>query len=214
MVEAIVVMSVMTIMASVSLYYLYDHQKLYKPDEQAAFLIDMLQEARQRSLTQKVTMRVELDLTDKVARLINEDDPSTAADDAVVRTFNLKPTQEVSMTQRPANVTLSPTEPSPVDPIVFVSNNTVYPSSLGHQVATVRFKKDGTVVDAGTNATGTGSQLRGFTLFLWQPEKADATKSTITRAITVIGGSGAMRLWNHYPGVSGTAQWKDSRRFQ
>ena len=62
--ELLVVMSIMIVMTSVSLYYLYSHERIYMPDEQSSHFIDMLQEARQRALTQKVTMRVELDLTD------------------------------------------------------------------------------------------------------------------------------------------------------
>lgn len=213
MAELLVVLTLTATMTSVSLYYLYAHQKLYKPDEQAAIFIDMLQEARQRALTQKVTMRVELDLTDNVARLINEGDATVSTDDNVVRSFNLKSTEEVKVEQRPNNVTVSPTESSPVDPITF-NTNSVHPFSQSHKVATLRFRKDGTVTNAGNNALGTGAAVTGATIFVWQPDKANANNSTITRAITVIGATGAIRLWNHYPNVAANVSWKDSRRFQ
>lgn len=211
--ELIIVSGIMVVMTSVSLYYLYSHEKLYKPDEQAAFFIDMLQEARQRALTQKVTMRVELDLTDNVARLIDEGDATIATDDKVLRSFNLKPTQEVKIEQRPTNVTISPVEPSPVPAITFV-NASIHPISLNHKVATLRFKKDGTVTNAGTTAIGGGSTVTGATVFVWQPEKTNANNSTITRAVTVVGTTGAIRLWNHYPNLAANVSWKDSRRFQ
>lgn len=211
--EMLVVLSLTAIMTTVSLYYLYSHEKLYKPDEQAAFFIDMLQEARQRALTQKATMRVELDLTDNVARLINEGDPSVSTDDVIVRSFTLKATTEVKIEQRPSNVTNSPVEPSPVDPVTFITSST-HPLSLNHKVATLRFKKDGLVTDAGTNALAAGANVTGATIFVWQPDKTNANNSTITRAITVIGGSGAIRLWNYYPSNPSNSRWQDSRRFQ
>lgn len=204
--ELLVVTGLTIVMTTVSLYYLYSHQKLYKPDEQAALFIDMLQEARQRALTQKVTMRVEVDLTDNVARLINEGDVTVTTDDKVLRSVNLKSVEEVKMEQRPNNVTVSPTESSPVDSITY-STNSAYPLSLSHKVATLRFRKDGTVTNAGSTVTGA-------TVFVWQPDKANANNSTITRAITVIGTTGAIRLWNHYPNLAANVSWKDSRRFQ
>ena len=211
--ELIVVLALSAIMTTVSLYYLYAHQKLYKPDEQAALLIDMLQEARQRALTEKVTMRVEMDLTDNIARLINEGDATISTDDKIIRQVTLKAVQEVNIEKRPNNINVSPTEPSPVDAITFATNST-HPLSLNHKVATLRFRKDGTVYNAGTNALGAGAAMTGATIFLWQPEKSNANNSTITRAITVIGTSGAIRLWNHYPGLAANVSWKDSRRFQ
>ncbi|MBX7172749.1 MAG: hypothetical protein K1X72_17395 [Pyrinomonadaceae bacterium] len=211
--ELLVVLVITSVMTCVSLYYLYGHQKLYKPDEQASLFIDMLQEARQRALTQKVTMRVELDLTDNVARLINEGDATVATDDKIIRSFVLKSTKEVKVEQKPNNVSVSPTEPSPVPSITFVTSST-HPLSLNHKVATLRFRKDGTVTDGGTNAIANGAIITGSTVFVWQPDKTNANNSTITRAITVIGGSGAIRLWNYYPDLPANTAWKDSRRFQ
>lgn len=213
LIELLIVVSLTVIMTTVSLYYLYNHQKLYKPDEQAALFIDMLQEARQKALTQKVTMRVELDLTDNVARLINEGDPAVATDDKIIRLFTLKASQDVNVEKRPNNVNTSPTEPSPVPAITFVTSS-VHPLSLNHKVATLRFKKDGTVTDAGTTAIGGGATLTGSTVFVWQPEKTNANNSGLTRAITVIGSSGAIRLWNYFPGQPANTSWRDSRRFQ
>jgi Tfp pilus assembly protein FimT len=211
--ELLIVVALSVTMTSVSLYYLYSHQKLYKPDEQAALFIDMLQEARQRALTQKATMRVELDLTDNTARLINEGSATVATDDVVIRQFTLKAAQEVVVEQRPNNVTVNPVEPSPVDPITF-NTNSQHPLSSGHKVATLRFRRDGSVHNAGTNALGAGSTVTGATVFVWQPDKPNANNATITRAITVIGTTGAIRLWNYYPNLPANTAWKDSRRFQ
>lgn len=211
--ELLVVVMITSIMTSVSLYYLYYHEKLYKPDEQAAYIIDILQEARQRALTQKTTMRVELDLTDNVARLINEETTAISTDDTILRTVKLKVAKEVTISQKPSNITPNPVEPSPV-PIVEFKNNTIYPPSLSHRVATIRFRKDGTVTDAGTNDLGGSANITGVTIYVWQPDDVLPEKSSIARAITIIGSSGAIRLWNYYPNNPTNAQWKDTRRFQ
>ncbi len=212
-VELLVVVVITSIMTSISLYYLYYHEKLYKPDEQAAYIIDILQEARQRALTQKTTMRVELDLTDNVARLINEETSNISTDDTILRSVKLKVAKEVTISQKPNNITTNPVEPSPV-PIAEFKNNTIYPPSLSHRVATIRFRKDGTVTDAGTNDLGGNANITGVTIYVWQPDNVLPENSSIARAITIIGSSGAIRLWNYYPDKPTNAQWKDSRRFQ
>ena len=66
MVELLIVLTVMTILTGISLFYLSGHQRLFRPDEQTLKMVDIFQEARQRSLTQRETMRVEIDLTDSV----------------------------------------------------------------------------------------------------------------------------------------------------
>lgn len=213
MAELLVVVSITTIMTSVSLYYLYYHEKLYKPDEQAAFIIDVLQEARQRALTQKTTMRVELDITENVVRLINEDNPATSSDDKILRSVSLKIPKEVTISHKPSNISTSPVEPSPVPIATFVTNS-IYPPSLSHKIATIRFKKDGTVTDAGTNDLGGSANTTGVTIYVWQPDTVIPENSTIARAITIIGSSGAIRLWNYYPDKPTSSRWKDSRRFQ
>jgi Tfp pilus assembly protein FimT len=211
--ESLVVLAITAVMASVSLYYLYSHEKLYRPDEQAAHVVDLLQEARQRALTQKVTMRVEIDRTSKVARLINEGDALVATDDKILREIVLDPEQEVRFEKRPLNVTTSPTESAPVPAAVFVTSS-IHPLSLGKNVATFRFRKDGTVANAGTTAVGGGSIITGATIFFWQPKVENTEHATITRAVTIIGSSGAIRLWNYYPSAPTASQWRDSRRFQ
>lgn len=85
MVELLIVLTVITILLGISLFYLSAHERLYRPDEEALKIIDVFQEARQRSLTQRETMRVEIDLTDNVVRLIDENQPSTADDDRPIR---------------------------------------------------------------------------------------------------------------------------------
>jgi len=88
----------------------------------------------------------------------------------------------------------------------------VYPSSISQNVCTLRFRSDGTVVDAGNNATGTGAVMTGATIPVWSP-KGTTSESTIARAITVIGSTGTIRLWEFDTNLTGTNKWKDSRRY-
>ena len=67
-----VVMGIIVIMSTIVLFYTTAQKKLYKADEQALLLADMLQEARQRALTQRGTMRVEINLTNNTVKLYDE----------------------------------------------------------------------------------------------------------------------------------------------
>lgn len=210
MIELIIVIVVISIMTAVSMVYLNSSQRLYKPDAEALKIIDIFQEARQRSLTQRRTMRVEIDMDDKVIRLINEEDPATATDDALIRTMALLPASEITIDKRPFNITDNPPEPFPAPHANFYISH--YPNSVGHRVCTIRFQSTGTVVNAGSDATGTGATPTGVALFIWAPDQQTVTNSDIARAITIIGTTGSVRLWEYDKQASTANKWKDSRR--
>ncbi|MGD9627938.1 MAG: prepilin-type N-terminal cleavage/methylation domain-containing protein [Pyrinomonadaceae bacterium] len=210
LIELMVVLVVVTIFVSISLFFYEGHRSLYRPDETALLVGDLLQEARQRSLTQRETMRVEVDLTRKVASLIDENRSTTADDDVVIRAVNIPEPSVVTVGSRPANIPDNPPEPLPVPNAVFVSS--VYTPSFGNNVATFRFLRDGSVVNAGNNSIGTGATASGATLHIWSPSETDATSSQIARAITIIGSSGTIRTWEYDPALETTNKWKDSRR--
>ena len=48
MVELLLVLAIASILASVSIFYLSAYQRLYKPDDEALKLVDLLQEAREQ----------------------------------------------------------------------------------------------------------------------------------------------------------------------
>ena len=83
--ELIMVMTVLIIMTGVAFMFTPAHQELLRADEEAKTISDMFQEARQRSLTQRETIRVEVDITADVVRLINENKTEDTADDSLVR---------------------------------------------------------------------------------------------------------------------------------
>ncbi len=192
------------------LFYTNAHKKLYKADEQSLLLTDMLQEARQRSLTQRVTMRVEINLTTNTASLYNENLPTTDSDDVLLKKITLYVAPDIKIGTSPSEIAVNPPETLAVPNAVF--KNSVYPPSISQTVCTIRFLSNGTVVDAGTNSTGSGSVVTGLTLLVWQPNKTTPTQSDIARGVTVLGASGAIRLWEWDHSLSSTNKWKDNRR--
>jgi len=191
-------------MSAVTGYYLINHQKLYKPDDQALKIIDLLQEARQRSLTQRGTMRVEIDLTDNMVRLIDENTATAAeADDEIIKRIPLLDASEVNIEQRATNIATNPPEPLLAGSAVF--SPSVYPPSATNRVCTLRFKSNYQVVDEGNNPTG-------ITLHIWSPSKTNSSEAEIARAVTIIGTTGSIRMWEYQYNSNQANKWADSRR--
>jgi prepilin-type N-terminal cleavage/methylation domain-containing protein len=210
LVEVLIVLTLIVLVGISATYYLSGHQKLYKPDDQTLLIADILQEARQRSLTQRETLRVEIDLTENQIRLIDENSVTTADDDEVLKTLSLYFPNEARMDIRADNITYNPPEPLPVPTANFLPS--VYPSSATHQVCTLRFQSNGTVTNGGNNATGDGAVVGGVTLHIWQPSSDNSDEYLIARALTVIGSTGSVRLWEFDESFPGDNKWKDSRR--
>lgn len=210
-VELLVVISIIAVLSTVALFYASAHKKLYQPDDQALQLADMLQEARQRALTQRRVMRVEINLTTNTAKLYDENTNATSSsDDSMIKAMNLFSTNNVRVDTRPSEISYNPAESLPVPNAVFKSS--VYTPSAAQNVCTIRFLPNGSAVDAGTNATGTGAVATGVTLHIWSPNKTDNTKSDISRSITVLGATGVIRLWEFDHNSTASNKWKDSRR--
>ncbi len=210
-IELLIVLTVFSILTSAAFFYLDAHQTLFKPDNQALQIADMLQEARQRSLTQRKTMRVEIDLTDSVTRLIEENKSDTSTDDKVLRELPLYFPNEVRTDTTPSDITYNPPEPLPVPSAQYKIST--YPLSNLHQVCTIRFQPNGTVVDAGENNIGNNAVSKGVTIHVWSPKQDNSNESSIARALTVVGSTGSVRLWEYNKDIREGNKWKDSRRF-
>jgi len=212
LVELMIVLVIISIMSAITGYYLVNHQKAYKPDEQALQIVDILQEARQRSLTQRETMRVEIDLSDNAIRLIqeNQPEPTGAADDELIKQITLLDPLEVNIEQRPAEITDNPPETLPAPTAVFKPS--IYPSSAPHRVCTIRFQSNGQAVSAGNSPADGNAPPTGVSLFIWSPNSVNATESDIARAITIIGTTGSIRMWEYRRDSTDSNKWADSRR--
>ena len=210
LVEILVVLTLIIFVGATASFYLSNHKKLYKTDDQTLLIADILQEARQRSLTQRETMRVEIDLTDNEVRLIDENSVSTADDDELLKTLAVNFPNEVRMDDRAGNISYNPPEPMPIPSAVYIPS--VYPTSSTHQVCTLRFQSNGTVTNSGNNETGGGAIVGGVTLHIWQPSSENPDEFSIARALTVIGSTGSIRIWEFDSSFPGDNKWKDSRR--
>jgi prepilin-type N-terminal cleavage/methylation domain-containing protein len=210
LIELLVVVAVLVIMMTATLTFYYaGHEELYDADEQTLEIVDLIQEARQRSLTQRETIRAEIDLTANVGRLIDENDPTTSDDDNVIRTIVFRHTNEVRMDVKPTSISDNPPEVLPVPLAQY--RGSLHPQSAGHNVLTMRFTRTGRVTDAGSNSMGENASVAGLTLYVWKPKADIPSETTMTRAVTVIGTTGSIRMWEH--GFSdGQSYWKDSRR--
>lgn len=202
LIEILVALTLVSLVGVSASYYFGNHKKLFKVDDQTLQITDILQEARQRALTQKETMRVEIDLVENHVRLIDENGIATADDDKVLRTFPIHFPNEVRIDRRPLNIGYEPPEPLPVPAAVFTPS--VYPSSATHQVATLLFLSNGTVSN--------GSIVTGTSIYVWQPSANNANEAAQARSITVIGSTGAIRTWEFDPNFPQPNKWKDSRR--
>jgi hypothetical protein len=146
-----------------------------------------------------------------MASLYDENSSSTtAADDVLLKQLQLFSPANVRVDGPPEEITYNPPEPFPVANAVYKAS--VYPPSIGQNVCTVRFLPSGRAVDAGTTAIGTGAVPTGVSFHVWSPSSAIPGQSNIARAITIIGATGVIRLWEFDKTSPAQNQWRDSRR--
>jgi len=191
MVELIIVIVVLVILSTVAIVSFWSTRK-YSADDQAKKLIDVFDEARQKALNQRKTFRVEINRTKKEIRLIDEgpDINPVATDDVVLKRVAIS--SQVTIGAAPTNVSGAPTATSPI-PVPTYSNST-YPLSSGDEKITLRFKRNGQVVDAGTDNIGTGSLMSGATIYVYSNNQTTTTADVI-RAVIVLGTTGDTSLY-------------------
>lgn len=192
--ELIIVMLIISIVSVFALMSLKGEKK-FAADTEAYKIIDIIHEARQRSLTQHETMRVEFNQTQNSVRLIEENEPGTAADDKEIKTLKLPDVRNVVVGAAPKNISTAPTEISPVKVLSYQAS--IYPLSQGNTTATLRFTHTGKVLNAGSNAVGDNSAMTGATIYVWMPDYSASNQplssGSVIRAITVQGTSGLSR---------------------
>lgn len=198
LIELIVVISVIVILTAISIPYIYNYKRLYKSEDQALKVMDMMREAGQLALNKRRIIRFELDLTDNAMLIIDENTPTTTADDSLVRSIPLERPFEVRMDTRPSlvGVVNQPTPPNYND-ATFAADTTGHKAGgstvTNHSVWAARFRSDGSVVNSFGNPISTN-------LYLWPPRtpgNAAARDTLEVRAITMFGGSGAVRYWKY-----------------
>ena len=196
MIELIIVMLVLSILSVLSIMS-FKSKELYLAEREALLVMDILNEAKQRALTQHETMRVEINKTRNVVRLINENAAGNASDDQVIKSLTLEHSNYVTFDRAPTNIASSPVDLAPVPAITF--SPSVHPLSLSDQVTTLRFTQTGNVLNGGSSSTGANATLTGATVYFWMPNLSDSgqaqTTGSIIRALTVLGSSGTTKYW-------------------
>ncbi len=192
MTEMLVVLGIIGVLSVISLPYLVNFKKAYKSEDQAIKVIDLMREAGQMALARRRTIRFEIDFTDTTAKIIDE---NGAATDTLIKSIPLEKPSEVRMDIIPATIT-KPNPPNYND-IVAAADTRGHligsTSVTGHSVWVARFRSDGSVVnnvDVPVNAN----------IYSWPPISPGSTtprNRNEVRAITIFGGSGAIRYWKH-----------------
>jgi prepilin-type N-terminal cleavage/methylation domain-containing protein len=194
LVEIIIVLVIISILSAISIPYIFNYTKLYKPEDQALKVMDLMREASQMALTRRRTMRFEIDLTANEVLIIDENGTG-AADDRQIKAMSLEAVNLVRMDAIPTGVT-APAPPN-YGPAAFAADTTGHLRGAtnvnGNNVWAARFRRDGTVVNTAGSATSN-------TLYLWEPlTPGNAAPKDVkgVRAITIFGGTGAVRYWKH-----------------
>lgn len=197
LIELIVVLTIIVILTAIAIPSIYNSKRLFKTEDQALVVMDLMREASQLALFKGRTFRLEIDLDDKRIHIIDTR-AAGAADDLEIKSIPLESTGEVRMEAIPTGIT-KPNPPNYND-AVFVTDSIGHlrgtTTITGHKVWQVSFKSDGSAVAA----TGTPVSAN---LYFWSPKfPANATDVTPrslqeVRAVTIFGGSGAIRYWKH-----------------
>ncbi len=191
-VELLVVLGIIALLSAISLPYIVNFKKLYKSEDQALKVMDLMREANQLALTRRRTVRLEIDLTDNAVLLIDE---NGSGPDTLLKKIPLEPTNEVRYDVIPQSVT-KPIPPNYTDisfSVDSVGHTIGSTTTIGHSVWVGRFRSDGSMVN-NINVPINGN------IYFWPP----VTPGSLTprnlkevRAVTVFGGSGAIRYWRH-----------------
>lgn len=190
--ELFVTMAVLTIVCAISIPYIVSYRKVYRSDDQAIRIMDVIRETSQLAMTRRRTMRVEIDLTDNALLQIDENNTDP---DTLIKRIPLDNVQDIRMDTRPAGV-LAPNPPNYPDAVfgtAILSHEAGGSTVSGHQVWVARFESTGNVVDSVDNPISS-------TIYIWPPSAPASSVSRSNgeiRAITLFGGSGALRYWKY-----------------
>lgn len=181
----LIVITVIVILSTVAVVSFMNSRKL-TADQQAKQIIDFFDEARQKALNQRKTFRVEINRTQSQVRLIDEgSNQASADDDTIIKSAPLSP--QVVIGEAPSNITGAPTATTPIPVRSYATTN--YPLSNGDSKLTFRFRRNGQVVDAGTDNIGTGSMMNGATIYV-RSITPSANAPDVIRAVTILGTTG------------------------
>lgn len=175
--QLLVVLSIAIILTAAAVFSLAPQRRAYRTDDAAGQVTNFLRDAYQRALSQRQTMRVQVDRSTMLIKIIDEN-TLPGGDEKEVRREKLNPEVSVSQPTVGGSALNPPATPYNYPVAVYSSN-----------LWEVRFRSDGSVVDTAGNSVSA-------TLFfsLVNPKTTD---TNLIRAITLFGPSGSIRLWRY-----------------
>ena len=176
-IELLIVVAIVIILTAAAVFTLTPQRRAYRTDDAAGQVTNFLRDAYQRALSQRQTMRVQIDRANMLVKIIDEN-RLPVGDEIEVRRAKLN--DEVSLNQPAEGAGLLNPPPAPYNyPAAGYSNN----------LWEARFRSDGSVVDLAGNTLSA-------TLFfsLANMENSD---SNLIRAVTLFGPSGSVRVWRY-----------------
>ena len=177
LIELLIVIAMVVILTTVSVFALRSSKRSYAPDDEANQIVSFFREAHQRALSQRQTQRVTIDRNQLVVRLMDEG-LLPGGDEVEIIRGKLNGT--VAMTQPTVRGT-----PLPLPPAPYNYNTAVFTDG----VCQFRFRADGSVVDpAGNSVSAT---------FFFTPLDMNDQSQTLVRSVTLFGPSGSTRAWKY-----------------
>ncbi len=192
LIEIIVVLVIIAVLSAISLPYIFNFTKLYKSEDQALKVIDLMRETSQLAIARRRTIRFELDRTDNAALIIDE---NNAGADTLIKSIPLEDRGEIRYDRKPVGV---PRPNPPNYPDTGFASDTVGhvaggTTVSGNSVWVARFRSDGSVVNR-------NDLPLSASIYSWPPITPGSTtprSKPEVRAITLFGGSGAIRYWKY-----------------
>jgi len=180
-IELLIIAAVVVILTGLSVFTLAPQQRAYRTDDAAGQITNFMRDAYHRALSQRQTMRVQVDRSNMVVTITDEG-TLPGGDEVEVRRAKLS--NEISVNQPTVSSALLNPPAAPYNYAVATYTTNIW---------TARFRSDGSVVDTAGNSMSA-------TLFV-SVANMKTTETNLIRAITVFGPSGSIRVWR-YNGAS------------
>lgn len=176
-IELLIVVTMIIAVTAIAVFTLGPQRRTYRADDAAGQVTNFFRDAYHRAISQRQTMRVQIDRANKLVTLIDENRLPNG-DEAEARRAKLS--DEVSVDQPLVGAALlaPPAAPYSYSAAVYSSN-----------VWVARFRSDGSVVDLAGNPLSA-------TLF-FSPTNLSNSDLNLIRAVTLFGPSGSIRVWRY-----------------
>lgn len=176
-IELLVVVVIIITLTAAAVFSLVPHRRAYGTEDAAGQVTNFLRDAYQRAISQRQTMKVQIDRTNMLIKIIDEN-KLPAGDEIEVRRAKLN--NEISVNQPTVGGSLLNAPAAPYNyPVAVYSNN----------LWEARFRSDGSVVDTA------GNTLSATVFFSFVSMKTSDTN--LIRAVTLFGPSGSVRFWRY-----------------